>query len=107
MRNLSRGYHVYSVMSNPREREMPNSPRGRALVRRAGAPLPEDPRERIHALREEIAAAAAEVRQVRKRWRDPNSSAVRVFYAWCLGVGSFTAAGLLSGVFPLALLAGT
>ena len=34
-------------MSNTRHREMSNSPRGRALVRRAGAPLPDDPRERM------------------------------------------------------------
>jgi len=74
---------------------------------RVGAPLPIDPNARIHILREEIAAAAAEVRRVRKWWRDPSGSGQRIFLGSCAGVASFLATAFLGGGGLLSLVAGT
>jgi hypothetical protein len=93
-------------MINSRQRKISNAQCGRALVHRAGAPLPEDPHARIHLLREEIAAAAAEVRRVRKWWRDPYWSSVRLFLSPFAGTVTVFVVYALDGGWVLATLAG-
>ena len=74
--------------------------------RRLGAPLPTDPHERIRALREEIATAAAEVRRIRKWWRDPYWFAARLLFSPLVGAITFSIIRGDGGSWLLSFLAG-